>query len=121
MLFEKARLDDVLTGQHVKPFVGTFHVFALTILRQYAPRFGLKANFTIIDTGDQKQLIKQIMKRLNISEEAYPITATMSRYDYLRNCHAKMSQVLETLNDDNQIAIGTCIKFNVCDAKCHDI
>jgi len=44
-------------------FVGTFHSFCCQILRRYALKIGMDHNFVIYDEGDQKNLIKQILKK----------------------------------------------------------
>ena len=47
-------------------WVSTFHSSCVKILRRYIDRIGFDNNFTIYDTDDQKKLIKDICKRLNI-------------------------------------------------------
>jgi DNA helicase-2/ATP-dependent DNA helicase PcrA len=49
------------------PIICTFHSLCLRILRHYAPRIGLPANFSIYDTADQNRLIKEALKTLEIS------------------------------------------------------
>ena len=44
---------------------GTFHAFAVTILRQYAEKLGYTQQFTIMDRSDQESLIGQIRKQKN--------------------------------------------------------
>jgi DNA helicase-2/ATP-dependent DNA helicase PcrA len=52
-------------------WVGTFHGIAHRILRQNAQAAGLPDNFQIIDTDDQKRLIKRIIKQLRLDEETF--------------------------------------------------
>ena len=47
-------------------WLGTFHSLSLKILKKHAELVGLKSNFTILDTDDQLNLLKQICKFLNI-------------------------------------------------------
>jgi len=44
-------------------FVGTFHAFCCQILRRFGPKIGIDNNFVIYDEGDQKSLIKNILKK----------------------------------------------------------
>lgn len=44
-------------------FVGTFHAFCCQILRRFGPKIGIDHNFVIYDEGDQKSLIKNILKK----------------------------------------------------------
>ena len=46
-------------------WLGTFHSISVKFLRRHAEAIGLKSNFTILDTDDQK-LIKNICKGENI-------------------------------------------------------
>ena len=48
------------------PWLGTFHSISVKFLRRHAEAVGLKSNFTILDTDDQKKLIKNICKGENI-------------------------------------------------------
>ena len=47
-------------------WLGTFHSISVKFLRRHAEAIGLKSNFTILDTDDQKKLIKKICKGENI-------------------------------------------------------
>jgi DNA helicase II / ATP-dependent DNA helicase PcrA len=49
------------------PTICTFHSLCLRILRHYADRIGLPANFTIYDSADQTRLIKDALKLLDMS------------------------------------------------------
>jgi DNA helicase-2/ATP-dependent DNA helicase PcrA len=49
------------------PTICTFHSLCLRILRHYAERIGLPANFTIYDSADQTRLIKDALKLLDMS------------------------------------------------------
>ena len=43
----------------------------MRILRRHIDRLGYDSNFTIYDTDDQKSVIKQVCKRLNIDTKMY--------------------------------------------------
>ena len=47
-------------------WLGTFHSISVKFLRRHAEAVGLKSNFTILDTQDQKKLIKNICNAENI-------------------------------------------------------
>lgn len=55
------------------PFIGTFHSFWVSILKEFIDRIGYKKEFLIYDTSDQKALLKQCLKELNIEEKEYPV------------------------------------------------
>ena len=48
------------------PWLGTFHSISVKFLRRHAEAIGFKSNFTILDTDDQKKLIKRICEAENI-------------------------------------------------------
>ena len=48
------------------PWLGTFHSISVKFLRRHAEAIGFKSNFTILDTDDQKKLIKKICEAENI-------------------------------------------------------
>ena len=43
----------------------------MRILRRYIDRLGYENNFTIYDTDDQKSLMKEVCKKLNIDTKIY--------------------------------------------------
>lgn len=52
-------------------WVSTFHSTCVRILRRHIENLGYSTNFTIYDSDDQKTLIKQIFKRLEIDNKIY--------------------------------------------------
>ena len=50
-------------------WISTFHSSCVRILRREIDKLGYNKNFTIYDSYDQKSLIKQCMKELNINEK----------------------------------------------------
>jgi DNA helicase-2/ATP-dependent DNA helicase PcrA len=50
------------------PWVGTFHSLSARLLRQFAVEADLSPGFTIFDGGDQRALVRELMKRQNIPE-----------------------------------------------------
>ena len=59
---------------------GTFHSFANSMLRRYAPAIGYDANFTILDRGDSEDLIQQIRKEkeMGAGDKRFPKKATIA-------------------------------------------
>src|SRR3954468_5747140 len=49
------------------PTICTFHSLCLRVLRHYAERIKLPANFTIYDSADQTKVIKDALKSLEMS------------------------------------------------------
>jgi DNA helicase-2/ATP-dependent DNA helicase PcrA len=53
-------------------WVSTFHKFCARLLRERGEAVGLKPNFSIFDTSDQHQLIKEVLHDENIDATHYP-------------------------------------------------
>lgn len=58
-------------------WINTFHSMCVRILRQHIDLLNYSKNFTILDTGEQKSIIKSILKELNYSEETYEPNAIL--------------------------------------------
>ena len=52
-------------------WVSTFHSMCVRILRRYIDRIGFNTNFTIYDSDDQKTLMKEVCRKLNVDTKAY--------------------------------------------------
>ena len=52
-------------------WINTFHSMCVRILRQHIELLGYNKNFTILDISEQKSIIKNIVKNLNLSEDSY--------------------------------------------------
>ncbi len=53
------------------PWLGTFHSICVRILKEEVHHLGYERNFTIYDTGDQKAVIKRVMKELEIDPKNF--------------------------------------------------
>ncbi len=52
-------------------WIGTFHSICVRVLRKYIDRIGFDSSFVIFDSADQKTLIKQILKNLNLDDKIF--------------------------------------------------
>ena len=67
----RERIDDMVGYGSESIWVSTFHSTCVRILRRYIDRLGYSTNFTIYDAEDQKTLMKDICKRLEIDTKLY--------------------------------------------------
>ena len=67
----RERIDDMVGYGSESIWVSTFHSTCVRILRRYIDRLGYDTNFTIYDADDQKTLMKDICKRLEIDTKIY--------------------------------------------------
>ncbi len=66
-------------------WLGTFHAISVKFLRRHAEAIGLKSNFTILDTEDQKKLVKSISKAENIDAKKISPQFILSFIDKWKN------------------------------------
>ena len=71
----KERINKLLSTNYnllsTVPFAGTFHSFCARLLRIDGERIGIPRSFLIYDDNDQKDLIKQILQKLDLPKEYY--------------------------------------------------
>ncbi len=78
----KDRVRNIISDKADSMWISTFHSTCVRILRREIDKIGYKKNFTIYDTSDQKVLIKDCMKILNIDDKdisQQEITSKISR------------------------------------------
>ncbi len=81
----RERVEELL-GIHPAPtFVGTFHRYALVLLRRYGERVGLRRDFQILDSDDQIKLIKQALAAEGLSDKAFSPRAVLSEISGAKN------------------------------------
>ncbi len=66
-------------------WMGTFHSVFARILRAEADKLGYPRDFTIYDTADSKNLLKVIMKELDLSDETYKPSEILGRISMAKN------------------------------------
>ena len=77
--------------QHLKgssnsiPWLGTFHSISVKFLRRHAEALGYKSNFTILDTDDQKKLIRNIVKGEDLDAKKFSPQLIMYHIDQWKN------------------------------------
>ncbi|MBR0551793.1 ATP-dependent helicase [Stakelama marina] len=76
-----------LVGDAVEgmPWLGTFHAIGAKMLRRHAELVGLQSNFTILDTDDQKRLLKQLIQANDLDEKRWPARQLAGLIDNWKN------------------------------------
>ncbi len=67
------------------PWLGTFHSISVKFLRRHAEALNYKSNFTILDTDDQKKLIRNIVKGENLDAKKYSPQLIIYHIDQWKN------------------------------------
>jgi len=75
-----------LVGEVAKDmWIGTFHSICVRILRRYIDRIGFTSSFVIFDSSDQRTLVKQCLKQLNIDDKMFTDRAVLSEISNAKN------------------------------------
>lgn len=67
----KERIGQLIEYSIDKMWIGTFHSICVRILRRFIDRIGYDKNFTIYDADDQKIVIKDCIKELELDPKTY--------------------------------------------------
>jgi DNA helicase-2/ATP-dependent DNA helicase PcrA len=81
----RERVEDLLQLYPLPTFVGTFHRFALGMLRRWGERVGLKRDFVIMDTADQRSVVKQALESEGLSEKSFSPRAVLAAISSAKN------------------------------------
>ena len=67
----KERVEKLVGDVAKDMWIGTFHSICVRILRRYIDRIGFDSSFIIFDTSDQRTLIKECLKKLDIDDKMF--------------------------------------------------
>ncbi len=83
----KMRIEKLVSENSSDMWVKTFHSTCLRILRYDIEKMGTSftSSFNIYDTNDQKKVIKECIKALNLNEDMYQVKMVLSRISDCKN------------------------------------
>lgn len=81
----RERVDQIVGFGSEQIWVSTFHSMCVRILRRFADHLGYDRNFVIYDTDDQKHVMKEICKRLNVDTKIHKERAILSAISSAKN------------------------------------
>ena len=81
----KERVEKLVGDVAKEMWMGTFHSICVRILRRYIDRIGFDNSFLIFDTSDQKTLVKECFKTLNIDDKMYNERGVLSEISNAKN------------------------------------
>ena len=88
----KDRVEKLIGDVAKDMWIGTFHSICVRILRKYIDRIGFTSSFIIFDTSDQRTLVKQCLKQLNIDDKMFSDRAVLSEISNAKNEMLEPSQ-----------------------------
>ena len=84
----KERIRKMLGERVREPWISTIHSLCVRILREDITVLGYPRNFTIMDAEDQKAILKEAYKQMNLEVSNYPYSAML---DYISTTRRKAS------------------------------
>ena len=79
------RVDQIVGADAGSVWVSTFHSTCVRILRRHIDRLGYDNNFTIYDTDDQKTLMKDVCRRLNVDTKQFKERALLAKISHAKD------------------------------------
>ena len=81
----RERINQLIGSEAQNLWMGTFHSIFSKILRFESDKLNYPKNFTIYDSADSKNLIKSIVKELNLDKDIYKPNVILGRISSLKN------------------------------------
>lgn len=81
----RERVDNIVGYGSENIWVSTFHSTCVRILRRYIDRLGYDTNFTIYDSDDQKTLIREVCKYVNVDTKKFKERALMAAISHAKD------------------------------------
>lgn len=81
----KSRIEKMIGDISKDMWIGTFHSICVRILRKYIDRLGFNSSFAIFDALDQKNLIKQILKKIDLDDKTFSDKSVLSEISNAKN------------------------------------
>ena len=81
----KERVEKLVGDVAKDMWIGTFHSICVRILRRYIDRIGFDSSFIIFDTSDQRTLIKECLKKLDIDDKMFTDRAVQFEISNAKN------------------------------------
>ena len=78
----KKRIQNILHDENTACFISTIHSLCVRILREDITSMNYPRNFNVLDADDQKSIIKEAYRELNIDKNKF---STSSLLDYISN------------------------------------
>ena len=100
----KERIRNILNPKGGSPWVSTFHSFCLKMLRKHITELGFSSDFAVYDAQDQLTLVKQCMKAMQISTDAFPAKSLLNHISGFKNDFVLPDQIdLDSMSYGNQM------------------
>jgi DNA helicase II / ATP-dependent DNA helicase PcrA len=102
----RSRICERLGVNSPRAYVGTFHKLCVKLLRRFGDNIGYSPNFTVVDSDDQKELVKQAARRLDVTLERKDIFAICKAVNDFRENQWDRDKMEDALEEGDFIAVA---------------
>ncbi len=81
----KQRVENIIGDAAAEMWMGTFHSICVRILRRYIDRIGFDTSFLIFDSSDQRTVVKECLKTLQIDDKMFTDRSVLSEISNAKN------------------------------------
>lgn len=107
----RERVDNIVGYGSESIWVSTFHSSCVRILRRHSDRIGYDMNFTIYDTDDQKTVMKDVCKKLQIDTKQLKERTILNAISSAKNELVSPEEFMKTAYGDfQQKRIAECYR-----------
>ena len=92
-------------------WLGTFHSICVRILRKFIDRIGFETSFVIFDSSDQRTIVKNCMKELNIDPKLFTDKSILSEISNAKNDMLTPEKYEERANGDYRKEITSKVYY----------
>ncbi len=96
----KERIEQLIGDGVNDMWVGTFHSICVKILRRFIDRIGFDSSFIIFDTSDQRTLIKNCLKDLQIDDKMFTDRSVLSEISNAKNAMLEPIDYAKRIQND---------------------
>lgn len=95
----KSRVEKMLDGSTLGSTICTIHSLCVRILREHIHLLGYPRYFVIIDTEDQKSILKDIYNQLGMDVKAFSYSSVLSTISRFKHAHITPERAIQLAGD----------------------
>lgn len=100
----KERVGRLSRGNTQGLVISTFHSLCVRILRAHGDKLGFQSNFSILDTSDQKDVLKGIFKNINIDDRKFDLDRVLFEIGQAKNRFLSPEEAQTHFLEDKRLA-----------------
>ncbi len=103
----RERVDKLVGFGSESIWVSTFHSTCVRILRRHIDNIGYATNFTIYDADDQKSVIKDVCRKLNIDTKIYKERSLLAQISHAKDALTPDDMEMKAAGDFNMKKVAS--------------